>query len=214
MTFRIIEDFEDEALLLTGFAGTGFMTAPDDGMTFLAVAHGHAMIDEHWTVHAGMYACIPPGDLISGYSARIMLVTAKGYSGIFCIGGPVERTGRLRYIDGCSDTSLIAPLRQGDPCLNFLHFPDGIHQTPHTHPSHRVGMVMRGRGACAYPGGSESMGLGNIFLIPAGSVHSFHTGPDIMDIVAFHPDSVFGPTDERHQMLEATIIESQRHVHV
>jgi quercetin dioxygenase-like cupin family protein len=45
---------------------------------------------------------------------------------------------------------------------------------------------------------------GNIFIIPAGVLHHFETDGSQMDIVAFHPDSDFGPTDEKHQMLEAT----------
>ena len=60
------------------------------------------------------------------------------YRAFFTIGGEIEDKGRLRYIDGCTDSLLIPPVKKGDPCLNHLHFPKNITQTPHTHPSHRI----------------------------------------------------------------------------
>lgn len=63
------------------------------------------------------------------------------------VGGPIEDRGRLRYIDGCTDTLLIPPWRRGEACLNLLHLPPGIEQTMHTHPSDRAGMTVRGAGA-------------------------------------------------------------------
>jgi hypothetical protein len=47
----------------------------------------------------------------------------------FALGGPCEAFGRLRYIDGCSDSLLVGPAVRGDPCLNHLHFPPGVSQT-------------------------------------------------------------------------------------
>ena len=175
------------------------------GFTFLAVAGGVAMIETGYILCAGMFACLPADTVLHLREARLMLVTLRRFEGIPLVGGPVERTGRLDYIDGCSDTGLIAPLRLGNPCLNFLHFPPGVRQTRHTHPSHRIGLVYRGNGVCIHDNGETPMRAGDVFALPAWTPHCFHTAEDIMDIIAFHPDSVFGPTDESHQMKNATI---------
>ena len=43
--------------------------------------------------------------------------------------------------------------------------------------------------------------------IPTGLAHSFHTGPDeTMDVIAWHPESTFGPTRDVHPMIERTLI--------
>ena len=47
----------------------------------------------------------------------------------FQVGGPIEAMGRLRYIDGCTDSLLIPPWRRGEACLNHLHIPPGVEQT-------------------------------------------------------------------------------------
>ena len=104
-----------------------------------------------------------------------MLITRHGYRGIFQLGGPVEERGRLRYIDGCTDSLLVAPVMRGDPCLNLLHVPPHTDQTPHTHPSFRIGVVVRGMGACRTPQETVPLTPGTIFVIAAGGLHSFHT---------------------------------------
>ena len=48
-----------------------------------------------------------------------LCVDAPGYEGVFQLGGPIEAVGRLRYIDGCTDSLLLGPLVCGDPCSNF-----------------------------------------------------------------------------------------------
>ena len=63
------------------------------------------------------------------------------YRAMNTFGGSIEEVGRLKYIDGCTDSLLIPPVKMGDPCLNHLHFPKNITQTGHTHPSHRIGIV-------------------------------------------------------------------------
>ena len=138
------------------------------------------------------------------------------------IGGVVEDTGRLKYIDGCTDSLLIPPVKKGDPCLNHLHFPTGISQTPHTHPSHRIGLVIRGYGECITPFGNLPLEEGCIFVIKeyngtnthlgldgqlyASGTHKFDTKGSSMDVIAFHPDSDFGAEDEFHPMINRTIV--------
>ena len=138
------------------------------------------------------------------------------------IGGVVEDKGRLKYIDGCTDSLLIPPVKKGDPCLNHLHFPDSIIQTPHTHPSHRIGIVIRGEGECETPFGNLPLREGVIFVIKEyngkgmeqgldgdmyeAGTHKFNTYGSSMDVIAFHPDSDFGAEDEFHPMINRTIV--------
>lgn len=138
-----------------------------------------------------------------------MVNSARGYYGVNLFGGPLEKTGRLRYIDGCTDSLLVPPVRKGDPCLNHLHFPSGITQTPHTHPSVRSGLVYRGCGVCIVPEEHQSINLveGCAFIIHPDSVHSFNTDVSSMDIIAFHPDSDTGMTDDDHPMINRTIVD-------
>lgn len=145
------------------------------------------------------------------------------YNAMFLLGGPIQSEGRLNYIDGCTDSLLIPPIKLGNPCLNHLHFPSGIDQTQHTHPSHRIGIVAKGSGMCKTPFGELPLESGMIFIIkqwdgksfakgldgkeyPCGQ-HAFQTFEGSMDVIAFHPDSDFGPTDEVHPMINRTIVD-------
>jgi hypothetical protein len=136
--------------------------------------------------------------------------------------GEIEKEGRLKYIDGCTDSLLIPPVKMGNPCFNHLHFPSEIDQTPHTHPSHRIGIVAKGNGLCKTPFGNVELKEGMIFIIkewdnesyskgidgktyPNGT-HSFQTFEEEMDVIAFHPDSDFGATDIDHPMINRTIV--------
>lgn len=148
--------------------------------------------------------------------------SANNYKAQALIGGKVEAVGRLRYIDGCTDSLLIPPVKKGDPCLNHLHFPCGIIQTPHTHPSHRIGVVIRGEGECVTPFGDMPLKTGCIFLIKEddgtkhqgkdgllheAGTHKFNTHGSSMDVIAFHPDSDFGPEDDSHPMINRTMVD-------
>ena len=137
-----------------------------------------------------------------------MVSSAIDYKGVNIFGGPLENKGRLRYIDGCTDTLIVPPVKRGDPCLNHLHFPPGICQTPHTHPSVRTGIVYRGSGECLVPEEEKVMPLicGYAFVIKTETVHSFNTTHESMDIIAFHPDSDVGMMDDDHPMINRTIV--------
>ena len=158
-----------------------------------------------FSLAAGMYFSLPGGGTIG--TGQGFVVSQSAYEGFFQIGGPVESRGRLRYIDGCSDSLLIAPIVSGDACLNLLHVPPGTNQSAHTHPSFRVGMVLCGSGECRTEQGVQPLQANAGFVIPADSLHSFHTNDDELLIVAFHPDSDWGPTDDLHPMLNRTYIE-------
>jgi hypothetical protein len=163
-------------------------------------------LDYH--LHEGMYFSCPFPFRVSG--GRGIVVLREGVFGYFHLGGPVEYKGRLRYIDGCTDSLIIPPPRIGFPCLNLLYFPPGVDQTAHTHPSDRIGIVMSGRGKCVYDRDHKAVDLmpGMIFCIHTNGYHKFATpyGQD-MRVLAYHPETDFGPSDEAHPMLNRTIIE-------
>lgn len=153
---------------------------------------------------AGSYFVAPESVRLEG--GRGMAIVALGYRGLRQLGGPIEATGRLRYIDGCTDTLLVCPPRLGEPCLNHLHIPAGTNQTSHTHPSLRVGVIARGRGLCRTAEGEHPLSPGMGWLIPTGVRHCFITGDSALDVLAWHPDSDFGPTDADHPMLNRTFV--------
>lgn len=139
-----------------------------------------------------------------------IVVSAYDYRS-YTMMGHLEEQGRLRYIDGCTDSLLIAPIKKGDPCLNLLYFPPMTDQTMHTHPSDRIGLILSGRGVCVTEderGHLETPLIpGMLFCIHTGGQHKFRTEDHSMRVLAFHPDSDFGPTDEVHPMINRTMID-------
>ncbi len=170
-----------------------------------------------YRLKAGMYFSV--AGTFTLHEGKGIVIAREGYRGTFMIGGPVEPVGRLRYIDGCTDSLLIPPVMKGDPCLNALYFPPGIDQTAHTHPSDRIGMVASGRGRCIYDRGDgedETIDLvpGMVFCIHTDGRHKFATPyGEAMRVIAYHPDSDQGPTHEAHPMLSRTIVDGVSAMH-
>jgi mannose-6-phosphate isomerase-like protein (cupin superfamily) len=162
------------------------------------------IIEQNLQLAPGQFFALAGLSLVVG---RCLLIHSREHVGLFQVGGPVESVGRLRYIDGCSDTLLISPPRCGDPCLNHLHFPAGISQTMHTHPSVRIGVVVRGSGYCHTPAGSQPLRANMCWALPANAQHRFVTTDDTLDVVAWHPDSDTGPKDDDHPMLNRTVVD-------
>ncbi|HEX8556691.1 MAG TPA: hypothetical protein VF668_01240 [Pyrinomonadaceae bacterium] len=173
---------------------------------------------DRFQLSEGFYFSVPGEYTLEAAGCVVVVIERYGFRGLLNV-GRIEDKGRLSYIDGCSDTLLVSPPRQGDPCLNYLHFPPGIDQTQHTHPSIRFGVVARGAGV-AYQakgpqgdGWEEALTAGKVFLLEEQELHSFRTtrlpeGVESprMDIIAFHPDTDWGPTDQLHPMLNRTYI--------
>jgi hypothetical protein len=206
----------------------------DNNSYFVFIYKGEASLE----ISGGIKAILPKDTYFSHHgkftlngvfkAVIIEVISEKGiyklnnYKAYTHIGGVVEEKGRLKYIDGCTDSLLIPPVKKGDPCLNHLHFPDTIIQTPHTHPSHRIGIVIRGEGECDTPFGKLPLVEGCIFVIKEyngeemskgldggiyeAGTHKFNTYHSSMDVIAFHPDSDFGPEDEFHPMINRTIV--------
>lgn len=182
---------------------------PENATSFGFVYSGEVILPSasgDLKIGPGSYFSIVGAASIRG-SGRGIVVSRYGHRGFFQIGGPIEEVGRLCYIDGCTDSLLLAPILKGDPCLNLLHFPRGIDQTPHTHPSMRVGMIAKGAGVCVTHDRRIPLGPGDLFIIPAETLHSFATETSTMTVIAYHPDSDFGPTHEFHPMINRTMVD-------
>ncbi len=157
-----------------------------------------------YVLSPGSYFVAPESVCIEG--GRGLAVLSLGYRGLRQLGGPIEAVGRLSYVDGCTDTLLVCPPRLGEACLNHLHIPANTNQTAHTHPSVRIGVIARGSGLCRTSEGDYELTSGLGWVIPTGLRHSFITGEASLDVLAWHPDSDFGPTDENHPMRNRTIL--------
>lgn len=194
---------ELEGVLVVGWEGAAELTG---GTAFgLVTATSQIVIGpDRSVVRAGSYFVSPdPIQIESGLGLAIIV---SGYRGLRQLGGPIEHTGRLRYIDGCSDTLVVSPPRRGDPCLNHLHVPPRTCQSAHTHASARIGVIVRGRGLCQTLDQKVELSEGSGWYIPPGVRHCFITASESLDVLAWHPDSDFGPTDENHPMINKTVL--------
>lgn len=199
---------------LTHSQGIGFYTLPATSTVYGMVLAGH--IQDPWTqVRAGQWFCLTSVSeqelrITQSYDCHVVYIERMGFRGQRSQGGPLESQGRLVYIDGCSDSLLAYPPRQGDASLNHLHFPRGILQSFHTHPSSRFGIVVEGSGWADYHTAdgevSEPLMQGRVFYLPAMMMHRFRTDNSSMTIVAYHPDGDWGPTDHNHTMLNRTYL--------
>jgi mannose-6-phosphate isomerase-like protein (cupin superfamily) len=190
--------------LLAGFAEPGavfgFVLDGENAVLRRAGGYPHALQPgSYFVANTGGTELSTPG-------GRILLVYQARADFPFQIGGPIEARGRLRYIDGCTDSLLIPPWRRGEACLNHLHIPPGVEQTMHTHPSDRIGVVVRGRGQCVTPAGFTELKPGLIWRIPADGLHRFRTEGESLDVVAWHPDSDTGSSDDDHPMLNRSMV--------
>lgn len=161
---------------------------------------------------AGKYAACIAGELTVDGSAALV-IDLPGYRAAedrvaFL---PFEnQLGNLSYIDGCSNSNLIDPARNGHPCVNYLYFPPDTVQTFHTHPSVRVGIVLSGEGEAVISGGkSETLKPGVAFMLERHTKHRFVTGGHNMSLLVFHPDSEDGPRDEANPMKTRTYLEQR-----
>lgn len=191
-----------------GVAGASLRLAPED-THFGLITDGTVVLQrgtDRFTLHKGSFFVVPGASTIDGAAGRCLIISRLRYLGLFQIGGPLEARGRLRYIDGCSDTLLVCPPRRGEPCLNHLHIPPGTHQSSHSHPSDRIGVIASGHGHCITGNGRYPLTAGTAWRIPAGSHHCFVTGEAALDVLAWHPDTDFGPTDENHPMINRTVL--------
>lgn len=179
------------------------------GSAFGYVAEGELEYN-NITIPSGFYFTIPNinGAILKG-GHRIILWVKIGYNSFLKFGKWESDKGRLKYIDGCTDSVLINPIKKGDPCLNTLYMPEGVNQTMHTHPSLRSGFIIKGGAKCETPEGVFDLKSNDIFILKKDAHHKFRSdfGENIlMKLIAYHPDSDFGAEDEIHPMINRTIV--------
>lgn len=121
--------------------------------------------------------------------------------------------GNLTYIDGGTNTTAVNPGRLGDPVVNYVHFPAHMNQTLHTHPSHRVGLILKGTGKIELDNNEfYDLKEGEAFFMRRNELHNFITKEDDCILFVFAPDSGTGPTDEINPLKIRTYIGQQRTV--
>ncbi|MFO0387581.1 MAG: cupin domain-containing protein [Flavobacteriales bacterium] len=201
------DSYNDLPCRLYGLRGAYEMRLMPCSTYFIYVQRGTVLLNRRWPLYPGMFASATRAVLEGDELSEAIIIERIGYFGAMLIGGPIEAQGRLKYIDGCTDSLLISPLMFGDPCLNHLHFPPDVKQTMHTHPSVRIGMVTKGWGKCETPDGLYDLRPGLVFVIHTDGQHRFLTDREAMDVIAFHADSDFGPTHEDHPMINRTIVD-------
>lgn len=121
--------------------------------------------------------------------------------------------GNLSYMDGGTNTTAVNPSRLGDPVINYVHFPAGMRQTLHTHPSHRVGMVLKGTGKVELDDSEFPLNEGDVFFLQRNVLHNFTCPYENEDVIlfVFAPDSGTGPTDEVNPLKIRTYVGQQRY---
>jgi hypothetical protein len=192
---------------LGALTSTCYCVVLSGSAAFVSQGHGFS-----WTLRAGGFVAIPGAfDLeVANSESRVVCIERFGFRAI-PVAGCIETKGRLSYIDGCSDSILCMPPRMGDPVLNHLHFPSGVRQSEHTHPSLRLGAVLSGAGEAFSRQGQgfrEPLAPGAVFQLHPHEMHAFSTqdAGSTLDVVAYHPDSDWGPTDAGHPMLNRTYL--------
>jgi hypothetical protein len=163
-----------------------------------------------YILSSGMYQSTEDGiDITIGQDTRIVVYQKTAYRWMNSL-GILEQIGRLKYIDGCTDSILCNPIKKGDPCLNALFVPNGVNQTMHTHPSTRAGFIIEWAGRCETPEKTHTLASWLIFFLPKNGLHKFRTDNEWewkLKIVAYHPDSDFWPSDEIHPMINRTLVD-------
>lgn len=146
--------------------------------------------------------------LVIDPKSSVVIFVRYGFLGLTQVGLNCEKAGRLSYIDGCTDTTLISPPRFGDPTLNLLCFPVKTEQSYHRHPTLRFGAILEGNGFADAGQKSIPLNTHEVFLVPENEAHRFRTTTKEMRLIAFHPDSNFGPKDSDHAMINRTYLMS------
>lgn len=208
--FQKVTNFNGLNFDLQTLTGEQVLELNKPGSLYAFVQNGQVEVDSgsfQATFKAKMYFSLQvPVKLKLQTASKLLLIHIQDYLCLNTMGGPLENSGRLRYINGCSDTILLPPSRLGEPCLNLLHFPQNTNQTEHHHPSLRFGIVVDGEGESVSGTTVVKLKAGDCFHIPAMVKHKFNTYHSAMNVIAFHPDSDWGPTDEVHPMINRTII--------
>lgn len=207
MTFFEKDFSHNDRTVVNIFAGNNNQekSFPDRDCTRFIICSDGKVISKKFTVESTLAASTNEEFIISG---NWIVLETPGYN------FPEDRIsfveagnlGNLSYIDGCSNSNLIDPPRNGDPCINYLYFPPRINQTFHTHPSVRIGTILSGKGFADLGDKKIELTPGLKFVLERHVMHRFYTEDDHLSIMIFHPDSEDGPRDENNPMKTRTYL--------
>lgn len=71
-----------------------------EGTYFVFVAKGMVWYNAYTPLKAGMYGCFTGGSIHVELWSKALIIQDRKYDGMRMFGGPLERVGRLKYIDG------------------------------------------------------------------------------------------------------------------
>ena len=185
--------------------GTYYVMLRDAGLysdnVKLENVHGAVATSGHFTIRSGL------GSAVVIEYLGLHLLESRYY-----IQEKLDQ-GNLSYIDGGTNTTAINPGRLGDPVINYVHFPAHMYQTLHTHPSHRVGLILKGNGRVELDNHEYfPVPEGSAFFMRRNTLHNFICDDQDVILFVFAPDSGTGPTDEVNPLKIRTYIGQQRHV--
>jgi hypothetical protein len=72
-------------------------------------------------------------------------------------------------------------------------------------------VVANGSGFACFADREMPLTAGTLFCIEERELHRFRTEDQRLDVIAFHPDGDWGPTDQDHPMLNRTYLSAARH---
>jgi quercetin dioxygenase-like cupin family protein len=191
--------------------GTEKFSLSENNCTYFILSHQARLTSD--VSGSGTFAAAVSGGLNNSITGDAVIITMYGVQRSTQSIATVDPSsvGDLSYIDGCSNSVLVGPPRNGDPCLNYLYFPEGIDQTFHTHPSFRLGIVASGRGYAQSPTYKHDLTVGAVFCMEEQEGHRFVTEDSGLIVISFHPDGDWGPTDHDHTLLNRTYLPAGNH---
>ena len=160
--------------------------------------------DSVWWVDADMVYCQRGGNVDSVDCA----VVIRGYKPWFRA-SQINPWSTLPYIDGCSTSQLIPPIRSGDPTWQLLYMhPNSSEQAHHIHSTARIVYVYKGSGVCHYgtKTDNKTMNLaeGDVLILDKMLPHHFTTGEDKLIVLPLHVWSTTGREEFNHPMFNGT----------
>ena len=86
-----------------------------------------------------------------------------------------------------------------------------MYQTLHTHPSHRIGLILKGNGRIELNNNQYyEVREGEAFFMRRNELHNFISRKEDVILFVFAPDSGDGPTDEINPLKIRTYIGQKR----
>lgn len=179
------------------------------GTDYVLMTSGNFNQDKISVVNTNGAFCVNSPYTVSGEGIVISFLGLRLLESRYYIQNELD-IGNLTYIDGGTNTTAIGPSRLGDPVVNYVHFPANMYQTLHTHPSHRIGVIVKGKGKVELDNELYEILEGETFFMRRNELHNFVTEDSEVILYVFAPDSGTGPTDEINPLKIRTYIGQQR----